>query len=167
MVCLREGASFADALVVLRGVFAYNFVRLHLDAQPLAHELDCSKDGQVGISLAASWAAHVADALERAGGDEVRKRPGLLRKGRGARCDGHEDACADAGTASAPETAGATRDLLAATLHLQQSGLKIEFAASVAVSREQGGSHHDVMLAAVHVAKRHRHEPIHNLQRVA
>ena len=65
MIHLGKRTAFADALVVLRGVMAYDLRLFHLNAEMLPYKVNGSKDGEEGISLAAAWTSDFADRLKR------------------------------------------------------------------------------------------------------
>ena len=64
MIHLRKRAAFSDALIVLRGVMAYNLRLFHLNAELLPYKVNGGKDGEEGISLAAAWTSDIADRLK-------------------------------------------------------------------------------------------------------
>ena len=64
MIHLGKRAAFADALVVLCGVMAYDLRLFHLDAELLPYKVNGSKDGKEGISLAAARTSNLADRLK-------------------------------------------------------------------------------------------------------
>lgn len=65
MIHFGKRAAFADALVVLRGVMAYDLRLFHLNAELLPYKVNGSKDGEEGIPLAAAWTSDLTDRLKR------------------------------------------------------------------------------------------------------
>ena len=64
MIHLGKWTAFTDALVVLRGVMAYDLRLFHLNAELLPYKVNGSKDGEKGISLAAARTSDLADRLK-------------------------------------------------------------------------------------------------------
>ena len=65
MIHLRKWTAFSDALIVLRGVMAYDLRLFHLNTELLPYKVNGSKDGEEGISLAAARTSDLADRLKR------------------------------------------------------------------------------------------------------
>ena len=65
MIHLGKRAAFADALIVLCGVMAYDLRFFHLNAEMLPYKVNGSKDGEEGIPLAAAWTSDLTDRLKR------------------------------------------------------------------------------------------------------
>ena len=65
MIHLRKRTAFSDALIILRGVMAYDLRLFHLNAELLPCKVDGNKDGEEEISLAAAWTSDFADRLKR------------------------------------------------------------------------------------------------------
>ena len=73
MIHLRKRTAFSDALIILRGVMAYDLRLFHLNAELLPCKVDDNKDGEEGISLAAAWTSDFAVILwDSANGSLVR-----------------------------------------------------------------------------------------------
>ena len=64
MIYLRKRTAFSDALIVLRGVMAYDLRLFHLNAELLPYKVNGSKDGEEGISLTAARTSDLADRLK-------------------------------------------------------------------------------------------------------
>ena len=64
MIHLGKRTAFTDALVVLRGVMAYDLRLFHLNAEPLPYKVNGSKNGEERISLAAARTSDLADRLK-------------------------------------------------------------------------------------------------------
>ena len=64
MIHLRKWTAFTDALVVLRGVMAYDLRLFHLNAELLPYKVNGSKVGDKGISLAEARTSDIADRLK-------------------------------------------------------------------------------------------------------
>ena len=64
MIHLGKGAALSDALIVFRGVMAYDLWLFHLNAEMLPYKVNGSKDGEEGISLAAARTSNLADRLK-------------------------------------------------------------------------------------------------------
>ena len=64
MIHLGKWTAFTDALVVLRGVMAYDLRLFHLNAELLPYTVNGSKDGEKGISIAAARTSDLADRLK-------------------------------------------------------------------------------------------------------
>ena len=64
MIPLRKRTAFTDALVVLRGVMAYDLRLFHLNAELLPYKVNGSKNGEEGIPLAAARTSDLADRLK-------------------------------------------------------------------------------------------------------
>ena len=60
----RKRTALSDALIILRGVMAYDLWLFHLDAEPLPYKVNGGKDGEEGISLAAARTSDLADRLK-------------------------------------------------------------------------------------------------------
>lgn len=65
MIHLGKRAALSDALVVLRGVMAYDLRLFHLNAEMLPYKVNGRKDGEEGIPLAAAWTSDLTDRLKR------------------------------------------------------------------------------------------------------
>ena len=65
MIHLGKRTAFADALIVLCGVMAYDLRLFHLNAEMLPYKVNGSKDGEEGIPLAAAWTSDLTDRLKR------------------------------------------------------------------------------------------------------
>ena len=64
MIYLGKRTAFSDALIVLRGVMAYDLRLFHLNAEMLPYKVNGGKDGEEGISLVAAWTSDLADRLK-------------------------------------------------------------------------------------------------------
>ena len=64
MIHLGKRTAFSDALIVLRGVMAYDLRLFHLNVELLPYKVNGSKDGEEGISLAAARTSNLADCLK-------------------------------------------------------------------------------------------------------
>lgn len=158
MVCRVKWAAFVEALVVFFGIVAQDFCVGDGEVEVFVDEGGGFLEGEVGIAFAAAWAADVADAVEDAGGQFVNKAKGFGAEWGGFGQNGYGHAGADPGTASAPESAGATGYGTAAFFHFVQCGFEVKISPGVVAGGEQGHPHHDVVLRSVHVAKRQRHQ---------
>mgnify|MGYP001697793726 FL=1 len=65
MIHLGKRTALSDALIVFRGVMAYDLRLFHLDAELLPYKVNGSKDGEEGIPLAAAWTSDLTDRLKR------------------------------------------------------------------------------------------------------
>ena len=61
MFYLRKRTAFSDALIVLRGIMAYDLRLFHLNAELLPYKVNGSKDREERISLAAARTPDLAD----------------------------------------------------------------------------------------------------------
>ena len=157
-----ERAAPADALAVLLGIGADNLFRLHLDPQVLPGEVRRREDRQEGIPLAAAGAADLSDLFQRPGGHPVgeAERFGAERGGPGG--DGNKHPGADSGAAGAPEPAGPAGDAAAAALHFGEGFRQVQLPSGVMVGGQQRGPDHHMVLRAVHMAERGRHQLLQN-----
>ena len=64
MIHLGKRTAFSDALIVLRGVIAYDLRLFHLDADLLPYKVNGSENGEEGISLTAARTSDLADRLK-------------------------------------------------------------------------------------------------------
>lgn len=71
--------------------------------------------------------------------------------------DRDEHARTDARPACAPEATGSAGNILAAVQHLHQCAVQVDVAAGVFIGGQQCSPHHYMMLWSVHMAKRHGH----------
>ena len=166
MIRFGEWTALADALVVLRRIVADDIMRFHFNAEVLFNKVDGGEDGEEGIPLAAPGPADLADAAKRACGHLMGEGKRLHGQGRGFGDDGDEHAGADPRPARAPEAAGAAGNVLAAVHHLHQGVVQVDIASGVFVGGQQRGTHHHVMLRPVHMAKRHGHHLLDDLDGV-
>ena len=90
MIHLGKRAALSDALVVLRGVVAYDLRLFHLNAEMLPYKVNGRKDGEEGIPLAAAWTSDLTDRLKRFCRHFVGQCKRLIGQGRRLRNDGHK-----------------------------------------------------------------------------
>ena len=90
-----------------------------------------------------------------------------MGQGRGIGDDGHIHARAEPRAAGAPESADAAGHGPAPAVHLPQGFGQLNISAGVPVCRQQGGTHHDVVLRPVHMAKVHGHHFLQNFKGVS
>lgn len=151
MIHLGKRAALSDALVVLRGVMAYNLRLFHLNAEMLPYKVNGSKDGEEGITLAAARTSDLTDRLKRFCRHFVGQCKRLIGQGRRLRNDGHKHPCADSRTASTPKAASAAGNAPSSIHHLRQCAAKINVSACVVVCSQQCRSYHHMMLRTVHM----------------
>lgn len=107
MIHLGKRAALSDALVVLRGVVAYDLRLFHLNAEMLPYKVNGRKDGEEGIPLAAAWTSDLTDRLKRFCRHFVGQCKRLIGQGRRLRMNDTNIPGTDSRTASPPKAASA------------------------------------------------------------
>ena len=105
-VGFRKRTAFSDALIVLRGIAAYNVTLFHLDPEVLFHIVNSGENRKEGIALAAARAADLPYFAERPGRHHVGQRERLTGKRIRTGDNGYEHPGTDSRPAGSPESAG-------------------------------------------------------------
>ena len=162
----REGAALAHALIIPAAVGTDGDGALHFHPQLLPYKIHRGQDGQEGIPLAATGAAHLTDALQRPGGHLVAQSPGFLGQRGGLGHNGQELARADPRPAGAPKAAGSAGNGLAPAVNLLEGFFQLQRTPGIPVGGKQRRPHHHMVLRTVHMAERQLHHPPHDRHRV-
>ena len=162
----REGAALAHALIIPAAVGTDGDGALHFHPQLLPYKIHRGQDGQEGVPLAASRAAHLTDALQRPGGHLIAQTPGFLGQGCGLGNNGQELSCGDPRSTGPPKTAGPAGNSLAPAVHLLKGLLKLQVTTGVFIGSKQSRAHHYMVLRTVHMAEWQLHHPAENGHRI-
>ena len=86
----KERTTHSDALVILAEMSAHDGRFVHVYTEIRFHEINGCQNGQIGISLAASWTTHLSNLTQRCCRHLVRQSKGFDGQGCGVRDDGDE-----------------------------------------------------------------------------